>query len=353
MLIDRGSGDLSRVDDDNPTYQRLALLVTCIDRHRLCADNTLLGMCFRRLVAPERLCAAFARSDRSAPWTDQSSLGGVLRAHLDFSDVCNALQKTVSHALSGGPPPLSFVACCGCARPWCTERPCATGWMLPITERARNRLAAWQWAETIHPDASPSDTAFGGFFARELIQCTTADLGYRLMPCSRHRRRAPDAGFAQSHVSEPLPKRPRGDPGIAGDANALDDRETHDRKNTHGPVDSEHGFGGGYDDGDGKQQTSRDTIGDREPDVPMVMSCGPRGVIAIRDGGMYVAAVATSRRHDLTERVHPSIPTIRARDSRRDSGGTRRWVRVTGDAYIVRAYAPPSLADAMPWDAQG
>lgn len=352
MLIDRESSDLLHGgDDDNPTYRRLALLVSCIDRRRLCADNTLLGMCFRRLVSPERLCAAFARSDRGAPWTDQSSLGEVLRAHLNFGDACNVLQKTAARALSGGPAPLSFVACCGCTRPWCTERPCATGWMLPITERARNRLAAWQWAETIRPDAPPSETAFGGFFARELVQCTTADLGYRLMPCSRRRQRAPGADVVQSQVNEqPLPKRSRGNPDDADDTGDLDNRETYDHhQNSHEPADLQYKLG----DDDGTQQEPHNTVGGREPDTPMVMSCGPRGVIAIRDGGMYVAAVATSRRHDLAERVHPSIPVIRARDSQRDGGCARRWVRVTGDAYIVRVYAPASIEDAMPWDAQG
>lgn len=346
-----GRGPL--LDGNDPAHRPLALLVACIDRRRLCADDTLLGMCFRRLVTPERLCASFARSDRGALWTDTSHLGEALRAHLNFSDACNALQQSVARSLSGGPPPLSFVACCGCARPWCTERPCAAGWMLPITERARNRLAAWQWAVTIDPTGSSSDAAFGGFFTRELAQCTTADLGCRLMPC-RRRRRSPAAGVVHLHLDEqPLPKRPRNNPETAVDIDDADAIESRKHQNTREPA----GFEGCEFSGDGddtqQQQGSHDTVGGRELDAPMVMSCGPRGVIAIRDRGMYVAAIATSRRRDLVDRVHPSIPEIRARASRRDNGGARRWVRVTGDAFIVRVCAPASQADTMPWDAQG
>nr|UDO47066.1 hypothetical protein [Pandoravirus massiliensis] len=359
-------------DGDGASGQQLALLVACIDRHRLCADDTLLGACFRHLVAPARLCVAFARPDRGAPWTDRSPLGEALRTHLNFSDACRALQKTVAHALLGGPPPLPFVACCGCARPWCAARPCATGWMLPISERARNRLAAWQWGETIHPDMSPFGASFGGFFTRELVQCTTADLGCRLMPCPRRRRSPVDAAL-QSHPCEPLQKRSRANGDNATNADDAEAARTPEPQ--HGPMRPEprRAFGGddrpcraddgcgddgdnvgGANDNDGDQGDARDTIKGGEPDVPMVMSCGPRGVIAIRDGGMYVAAVTASRRRDLVEHVHPSIPGIRARDSRRDSGGgARRWVRVAGDAFIVRVHAPASLTDPIPWDAQG
>ncbi|AVK76461.1 hypothetical protein pneo_cds_854 [Pandoravirus neocaledonia] len=357
--------------DGDAACQRLALLVACIDRHRLCADDTLLGACFRRLVAPERLCAAFARPACGAPWTDQTPLGDVLRTHLNFADACDALQRSTARSLSGGPPPISFVACCGCTRPWCAGRPCARGWMLPITERARNRLAAWQWAETIEPGAASSDTAFGGFYTRELVQCTTADLGYRLMPCSQRRTRSPVVdGASQSHALVRPRKRSRDafDAAVSTEHMAIDADEVASDINEHNAVD---GVCDDHNDNDNERDgcktnkkiackrdrdTQRgpcDTVDGKEPDVPLVLSCSARGVIGIRDHGMYVAAVITSRRHEFVDRVHPSIPRIYARDNQREGASARRLVRVTGDAFIVRVSVSAPLADSTPWDAQG
>nr|UMO78325.1 hypothetical protein [Pandoravirus belohorizontensis] len=331
-------GGKHAVDED-----QVAALIARVDPGRL-RRATLLGRCFEVLVPVARLCVAFARAAPEAPWSDRSPLADALRAHTNFADAASALQDVVARVPHGGAPPPAFVACCGCGRPWCAGRPCAAGWMRPVDQRAYRRLLAWQWAEH-GVSGLNADAVFGGFYARELIQCVEPDAGHRLT--SRRRRHNP----AGDHDA----KRPcrRVSPGGAGAAGTGTEPTAARGAIANDPE----------DDGDRRQRRDaidravacigRDRARD-DPDEhargPLLLSCGPRCVITIRDSAVYASALAAACRRDLDDMPHPWQPALRGRVAL-GTGAVERWVRVAGDAFIVRVHLPST--GAAPWDAHG
>ncbi|BCU02962.1 hypothetical protein [Pandoravirus japonicus] len=317
------------VDED-----QVAALIARVDPGRL-RRATLLGRCFEVLVPVGRLCAAFARAAPEAPWSDWSPLAEALRAHTNFADATRALQDVVARMPMGDAPAPAFVACCGCSRPWCAGRPCPTGWMRPIDQRAYRRLLAWQWAEH-GVSGLNAGAVFGGFYARELTQCVEPDAGHRLTSC---RRRHDPAGDRDA-------KRPcrRVSP-VGADATtaAIGPEPIRDGDTVHGPY-------------DGGRHQRRDEIGRVRGDPgehtrgPLLLSCGPRCVITIRDSAVYASALAAACRRDLDDMPHPSQPALRGRVAL-GTGAVERWVRVAGDAFIVRVHLPST--EAAPWDAHG
>jgi hypothetical protein len=147
----------------------LAALLGCIDGARARDRTSLLRRCIEVAVPPERVWRAFARRARFDPWIDATPLGAALRDIFAFAQVDASLQAAGARPERHRPP--GYVACCGCARPWCRGKPCATGWVRPLDERERLRMAAWRWAERerrLH---------FGGFYEQELARCTEPDAG--------------------------------------------------------------------------------------------------------------------------------------------------------------------------------
>lgn len=342
VQMDVDHGDDVEGEGDCETHKRgdravdedqVAALIARVDPGRL-RRATLLGRCFEVLVPVGRLCAAFARAAPEAPWNDRSLLADALRTHTNFADAARALQDVVARVPHGGAPPPAFVACCGCSRPWCAGRPCAAGWMRPVDQRAYRRLLAWQWAE--HGVSGLNASAvFGGFYARELTQCVEPDAGHRLT--SRRRRHDPagdrDAKGPCRRVS-------------SGDGAAGTDSE---------PTTARGGTANDLDDGDGRRQR-RGAIerarGDSDEHArgPLLLSCGPRCVITIRDAAVYASALAAVCRRDLDDMPHPSQPALRGGVAL-GTGAVERWVRVAGDAFIVRVHLPST--EAAPWDAHG
>ncbi|AGO83163.1 hypothetical protein pdul_cds_922 [Pandoravirus dulcis] len=317
------------VDED-----QVAALIARVDPGRL-RRATLLGRCFEVLVPVGRLCAAFARAAPEAPWSDWSPLAEALRAHTNFADAARALQYAVARVPHGGALPPAFVACCGCNRPWCAGRPCAAGWMRPIDQRAYRRLLAWQWAE--HGVSGLNTGAvFGGFYARELIQCVEPDAGHRLTSCRRWHGPAGDRD-----AKRPCRRVSPVDGGAAGtgpeptvaDGAAVDIiAAVADRRQRRDAIDRARG------------DSDEHTRG------PLLLSCGPRCVITIRDSAVYASALAAACRRDLDDMPHPSQPALRGRVAL-GTGAVERWVRVAGDAFIVRVHLPST--EAAPWDAHG
>lgn len=324
---------------------QVAALIAHVDPSRL-RGATLLGRCFEVLVPAGRLCAAFARTAIEAPWSDRSPLAEALRAHTDFADADRVLQAAVARVPLGGAPAPPFVACCGCSRPWCAGRPCAIGWMRPVDPIACRRLLAWQWAEH-GVSGLNADAAFGGFYARELIQCVEPDAGHRLASCrrrrdpagdhsaKRHCRRAPTANAVAAATDI--------EPG-ADAAGGLVRDDGHQHRDVIGrTVTLPHGVGSVHDRGNSDVRDER-TRG------PLLLSCGPRCVITIRDTAVYASALGAACRRDLDDMPHPSQPALRGRVALGTSA-VERWVRVAGDAFIVRVHLPST--EAAPWDAHG
>ncbi|AJF96933.1 hypothetical protein TW95_gp0199 [Pandoravirus inopinatum] len=338
----RGNG----ADDEN----QVATLIARVDPGRL-RQATLLGRCFEVLVPVERLCVAFARQTREAPWSDCSPLAEALRAHMGFADASKALQAAVARVPLGGTDTPAYVACCGCSRPWCSGRPCATGWMRPVDPRACRRLLAWQWAEHGVRGLNP-DAAFGGFYERELVQCVEPDAGHRLASCRRRRDAADDPPIAATASKRHCRRVPSLQAGAGTDANT-------DNADTGGKLAHDHNAYGDMIDGtvglDGTDYDN-DGGGDSHPLLqehihgPLLLSCGPRCVITIRDAAVYAGALGASCRRGLDEMVHPSQAALRGRVAS-GTGAVERWVRVVGDAFIVRVHLPAH--DAIPWDAHG
>ncbi|AGO85479.1 hypothetical protein psal_cds_1191 [Pandoravirus salinus] len=340
---DAGSSTTHARKDRAIEEDHVAVLIARVDPGRLCGA-TLLGRCFDVLVPVGRLCAAFARQSHDAPWSDCSPLAKALRVHMNFSDVSKALQAVVARVPSGGTDAPAFVACCGCSRPWCSGRPCATGWMRAIGQRAYRRLLAWQWAE--HGVAGLNcDVAFGGFYARELIQCVEPDAGHRLGSCRRRCDVTDDHGAAAVGAAKRHCR--RAPPGLCTNAETGAGAGA-DLARGHGA------HGGAIDDAaklDGTGHSDADAHPSRERVCgPLLLSCGPRCVITIRDAAVYAGALGASARPGLDEIAHPSQAALRVRVAP-GTGAVERWVRVADDAFIVRVHLP--ARDIIPWDACG
>ncbi|AVK75456.1 hypothetical protein pqer_cds_1034 [Pandoravirus quercus] len=344
-------GGMARIRVDGVVDEdQVAALIARVDPARL-RQATLLGRCFEVLVPVERLCAAFARQTREAPWSDCSPLAEALRVNMGFADASKALQAAVARVPLGGTDAPAYVACCGCSRPWCSGRPCATGWMRPIDPRAYRRLLAWQWAEHGVRGLNP-DAAFGGFYARELVQCVEPDAGHRLASCRRRRDAIDDPPIAATASKRHCRRVPSLQAGAGTDANTdnadTDDKLAHNHSAHEDVINGTVGLDGtDYDNDDG---------GDPHPLLqehihgPLLLSCGPRCVITIRDAAVYAGALGASCRRGLDEMAHPSQAALRGRVAS-GTGAVERWVRVAGDAFIVRVHLPAS--DAIPWDACG
>ena len=262
----------------------LATLIEGVSVARL-RRGGLMRRCLDALVTPARLCRAFERTQRDAPWADSTMLGVALRGAIPFADADAALQRYM-----GATPPHaegpSHVAHCGCVRARCPGRPCASGWMRRIGRRARLRLVAWRWIEShaVHYDG------FRGFYERELCQCAASDIGTRYRGPHEGRR----AGAAASHPTED--GAPRQD----------------DRRRSAGP----------------------------NVDEPMVLSCTASHVLSMCDARFYEAAVREARASSPPI-AHPTEGAIRGHTKERASGLVERWAMVDGDAFVVRVtYSP-------------
>jgi hypothetical protein len=320
-------------DHDEQDSAVMALL-SRIDAKRLW-EPSLMRRCFEVIIPLRRLCAAFGRQTRESSWDNCSAWARAVRDHVDFVNVCGALQAAVKGIPRGGPLAPMFVAHCGCARPWCSGRPCDAGWMRPIDSCAYNRLLAWQWAEHDIADLD-HQFVFGGFFERELVQCTEADIGRGpLAQDARHRGYSTGGDHERANAEQKTVQKTRGSDARAIEGGtALQKRPSWvDGCCSDDDKDSAYAY-----DNDGRI-TAHASASDTMKDAPLLLSCGPRCTVAIGDSDVYAGALATLQQRRLDDMPHPTVDVIQGYAAR-DAEGIERWMSIVGDPFIVRVRLP-------------